>query len=68
MDAPQLDLFVPYRHTDPVPTRAVIVVETNIGEFGNRTDVIVVDEGTVRGMALLECDDSDVEYFNTHSS
>ena len=67
MDAPQLDLFVPYKHTDPVPSRAVIVVETNIREFGNRTDVIVVDEGTVREMALLESEDCNARYFNEHS-
>ena len=67
MDAPQLELFAPYKHTDPVPDRAVIVSETNLGRFGNRTDVIVVGGRTVRGTSLLECDDADVQYFNNQS-
>ncbi len=48
-------------------SRIVIAVETNIAPFGNRTDVIVVDGSTVRGLSLVECDDSDVKYFNQHS-
>ena len=48
-------------------SRTVIAVETNIHEFGNRTDVIVVDDGNVRGLSLLECGNPDVEYFNRHS-
>jgi len=64
MDAPQIELF----SSKPPATRIVLAVETNIAPFGNRTDVIVVDEGTVRGMSLLECTDPDVEYFNMHSS
>jgi len=63
MDAPQLDLFV----HNPPESRIVIAVETNIEPFGNRVDVIVVDEGVVRGVSLLECDDRDVSYFNMHS-
>ena len=61
MDAPQLDLFTPYPAGQ---SRVVIAVETNLDLFGNRVDVIVVDGRTVRGMSLLECDDSDVKYFN----
>ena len=53
MDASQLDLFSPKQ---PEP-RIVVAVETNLGVFGNRIDVIVVDEGSVRGASLLECDD-----------
>jgi len=34
----------------------VIVVETNLGVFGNRTDVIVVDGTTTQGPSLLQCD------------
>ena len=45
----QLDLFVKTIHTD-------------LGPFGNRTDVIVVDEGTVRGTSLLNCTDPAVQY------
>lgn len=63
MDAPQLELFP----LDSNESRIVIAVETKIGEFGNRTDLIVVDGSTVRGMSLLECIDPDVEYFNMHS-
>ena len=59
----QLDLFP----LDSHESRIVIAVETKIGEFGNRTDLIVVDESTVRGMSLLECDNSDVLYFNYQS-
>ncbi len=41
-------------------------VETDLGAFGNRTDIVVVDE-VVRGASLLECTDSDVFYFNNNS-
>ena len=51
----------------PPKSRIVIAVETKIVPFGNRTDLIVVDEGIVRGLSLLECDDPNVEYFNYHS-
>ena len=47
--ANQLDLFVTTIHTD-------------LGPFGNRTDVIVVDEGVVRGTSLLNCTDPAVQY------
>ena len=50
--------------SDTEGNRIVIVVETKIGAFGNRTDLIVVDEGTVRGASLIECDDPNVEYYN----
>ena len=59
----QRDLFPAYKPE----SRIVIAVETKLGRFGNRTDLIVVDESTVRGVSLIECDDSDVRYFN-HAS
>ncbi len=64
MDALQLDLFSP----KPPGSRIVMAVETNLDQFGNRTDVIVVDGSNVRGTSLLECDDPDVEYYNIHSA
>ena len=64
MDSPQLDLFVP----KPQQSRVVIAVETKIGVFGNRTDLIVVDDSVVRGVSLLECDNEDVHYFNNSSA
>ena len=60
----QLDLFSPKQP----PARIVLAVETNIDPFGNRSDVIVVDEGSVRGVSLLECDNVDALYFNNHSA
>ena len=60
----QLELFASVK---PPKSRIVISVETKIGVFGNRTDLIVVDDGNVRGLSLLECDDSDVEYYNNAS-
>ena len=54
----QLELFSPKQPTG----RKVLVVETNIGTFGNRTDVMVVDGSTVRGLSLVECDNSNVEH------
>ena len=48
-------------------SRIVIAVETKIGAFGNRTDLIVVDEGNVRGLSLLESDNPDAVYFNNQS-
>ncbi len=63
MEAEQLDLFSP----NPPPERIVLAVETKIGVFGNRTDLIVVDGSTVRGTALVECEDSDVRYYNAQS-
>ena len=59
----QLELFPPYKPE----SRIVIAVETKIAPFGNRTDLIVVDEGTVRGVSLLESDNEDAEYFNGQS-
>ena len=40
----------------------VIRVETNLGVFGNRTDLFLVDAGVVRGASLLECSNPNVEY------
>ena len=68
MDALQLDLFPLKQPESQSGPRTVIAVETNLMRFGNRVDVIVVDGRTVRGASLLECDDSDVEYYNMHSS
>ena len=48
-------------------SRVVIAIDTDISPFGNRTDLIIVDESTVRGVSLVESDDSDVQYFN-HAS
>ena len=42
----QLDLFEP-----PLLVRTI---QTNLGRFGNRTDVIVVTERTLGGASLLE--------------
>ena len=55
MDAPQLDLFSPKQPGQDL----VLAVETNLGPFGNRIDVMVVKDGTVRGASLLECDNPD---------
>ena len=60
----QYELFPPVNSRQ---SRIVIAVETKIGLFGNRTDLIIVDEGTVRGTSLLECADPNVEYFNRYS-
>ena len=49
---------------NPPESRIVIAVETNLGPFGERTELIVVDESTVRAVSLLECDDADVHYYN----
>jgi len=42
--------------------KVVKTVNTNLGIFGNRTDIIIVDDGTVRGLSLLECDNPNVTY------
>ena len=55
---PQLDLFLPKQPAG----RIVLAVETNLGPFGNRTDVMVVDKRTVRGLSLLECDNPFVHH------
>ena len=49
------------------PGRVVFTSSTDLGRFGNRTDVIVVDDSTVGGVSLLECDDESVQYFNGQS-
>ena len=64
MDALQQDLFTPYKPEG----RTVLVVETNIAEFGNRTDVIVVDDGNVRELSLLESSNESAMYFNQQSA
>ncbi len=40
----------------------VKTIHTDLGQFGNRTDVLIVEDGTVRGVSLLECDNPSVEY------
>jgi len=68
MDAPQLDLFLFNVSPKASPGRVVKTVHTDLGLFGNRTDLIIVDESTVRGASLLECDDADALYFNDQSA
>ncbi len=63
----QLEFWDPVSSKELHPDRIVIAVETNLHEFGERVDVMVVDEGVVRGMSHLQCDDPDVKYFNMHS-
>ena len=67
MDALQLDLFSSVDSPELQAGKLVIAVETKIAPFGNRTDLIVVDGKSVRGMSLLECTNPNVEYFNVHS-
>ena len=65
MDVPrkhiQLDLFRDQQAASF--GRVIRTVSTDLGPFGNRTDLFVLDD-SVRGMSLLECDDSDARYFN----
>ena len=49
------------------PGRVVLAIETSLGPFGNRTDLIIVDESNTGGTSFLECDNSDAQYFN-HTS
>ena len=64
--ADQLELF--NNANQASPGRVVRSVCTPLGSFGNRTDLIVVDDGIVRGLSLLECDNPDVDYFNNQSA
>ena len=49
-DDPQLNML-----SSKQPASLIVkAVETNLGPFGNRTDVMVVDGSTVRGVSLLE--------------
>jgi len=48
-------------------SRVVKTVSTDLGPFGNRTDEIVVEGDTVRGVSHLVCDNPDVLYFNHRS-
>ncbi len=61
----QYDLFGVANEASP--SRVVKSIDTNLGVFGNRTDLIVVDESTVGEASLIECDNSDVRYFNSAS-
>jgi len=40
----------------------VKTIHTDLGVFGNRTDILIVEDGTVRGTSLLECSDPLVKY------
>ena len=42
-------------------------IETSLGVFGNRTDIIFVEGDRVRGTSLLECDNPNA-LFITNSS
>ena len=62
MDAPQLEFD--FGSPEANSSRIVRTVSTDLGPFGNRTDIIVVDGSTVGGASLIECADPDVDYFN----
>ncbi len=63
MDAPQLDLFY-HGELEASPGRVVISRSIDLGSFGNLCLLIVVDGSTVRAVTHLECDDTNVEYYN----
>ncbi len=42
------------------PQKIVISKHTDLLEFGNRYDILIVRGDVVRGVSLLECDDEDV--------
>ena len=61
--------MVPYKHMSHDPEdvqaddlRVVIASQTDLGPFGNRTDVIVVDESTVRAVRHLDCPDTVLQH------
>jgi len=39
-------------------------IHTDLGVFGNRTDVIFVTSGGIGSTSLIDCDDPDVNYFD----
>ena len=47
--------------------KLVISKHTDLLEFGNRYDILIVRGDVVRGVSLLECDNKDVAYFNNNS-
>jgi len=60
----QLELF----GLDGQPYKPLVkTIHTDLGVFGNRTDILVVDESTVRGTSLLECTDPAVQYHSNAS-
>ena len=64
----QLDLFsVDSVDADSFRDRIVISKHTDLLEFGNRYDILIVRGDVVRGVSLLECDEDDVRYFNNNS-
>ena len=68
MDASQLEYDFPEGDSNQArPGRVVTTTYTDLGPFGNRVDVIVVEGTTVGGASHLECTDPDVKYFNMHS-
>ena len=42
----------------------VRTVSTDLGLFGNRTDIFSVEDGVVRAVSLLECTNPNVDYFH----
>ena len=48
--------------------RVVKRIETDIFPFGNRVDLISVDDGVVRVASRVLCDDLAVRYFSDRSS
>ncbi len=66
MGAPQLDLFAVSNQASL--GRIVKTVHTDLGTFGNRTDLILVRGATVGGVSHLECDNEDALYFNNQSA
>ncbi len=63
----QLPLFSPEGQAAASRGEIVISKHTDLLEFGNRYDILIVRGDTVRGVSLLECDDEDVRYFNSQS-
>ena len=63
----QLDIFGYQQAASSAGGRKIVrTVSTDLGRFGNRTDIFELGD-VVRGASLLECDDEDVRYFNQHS-
>ncbi len=59
----QLDLFRDEQAAKESKDPTLIkTIHTDLGPFGNRTDVLIVEKDTVRGTSLLECDNPDATY------
>ncbi len=63
----QLDLF---RDEQAAVAGGPLVktIHTDLGQFGNRTDILIVEDGTVRGVSLLECNNPAVSYHPRQAS